>query len=396
MRADVVKARSAAARIILVAALAFAMPARAQNNPSMSADFTSMMGWLSTQIAQGLGFSAGETLDTPHEVLDKRIQPDISFGAGNMPLNKSQFPALQTPALSQLGVENIFPSSVLFPNLSAHLRAGLPWRMDLDIRGADMTTPPNYKISPTATASGHSNSIGFGVRKHFFGGENPMLTMGLNYNHVFGAFDYNTTMAINVNNGLLTGNAAVAGNILWNVNSYGLNAVISQKFGHWTPFVGLGESYVTGSVRTSLNAVGDFEGMTLVSGAASAKPEQFQARMIGGWEWSRSWVNLFTSGEIKAGGVDGGKSFIVQSGISLPFHIGFGGGGGYASSRAVPKTNDDRPRRSRRPESTTVFVPAEPDASSLSGTRVGGARREMFGGPVAHTAEAPPPLIFIQ
>ena len=87
----------------------------AQNasNPSLNTDFTNMMGWMSGQMANGLGFNAGETFDPPKEVTDRRIQTDLSLGIGNLPFNKAAFPQLQTPALQSAGVENFFPSSVL-------------------------------------------------------------------------------------------------------------------------------------------------------------------------------------------------------------------------------------------------------------------------------------------
>src|SRR5882762_2430499 len=125
MRTAPSQARRTAKRLWLAALLGVCVSRPAFANPSMSGDFQNMMEWLSHEMAQGLGFAAGDTFDPPHEVLDKRIQPDLSLGVGHLPLDRSKFPVIQTPALSQLGAANIFPQAVNFPNLAVHLRGGL-------------------------------------------------------------------------------------------------------------------------------------------------------------------------------------------------------------------------------------------------------------------------------
>ena len=110
-------------------------------NPSMSSDFGRMMEWLSHEMAQGLAFNAGSLFDPPHEVKSRRLQPDVSLGIGKMPLDKTKFPQPEVPALQEMNAADIFPDSVMFPNLAMHLRAGLPARMDMSIRMANMTTP---------------------------------------------------------------------------------------------------------------------------------------------------------------------------------------------------------------------------------------------------------------
>lgn len=280
-----------------------------------------MMDWLSGQIAQGLAFNAGSTFDPPHEIHDRRLAPDVSIGVGRMVLNKNSFPAIQTPALQDYHPAGIFPSAVLFPNVAMHLRAGLPGRCDFALRLADMTTPPGYKLSSNATASGQSNSIGLSLRKHFLGGEDePLLTFGLHYNHVYGRFEYRTGFDIQEQGYSAT--SVVNGGVFWNVNSYGINAVLSQNYGSWTPFVGTGANYVTGSVRAHLEADTDTFTIAPAIGESSVRPERFSGRAILGFQWNRSWARLFVNGEIKALSVAAGKTWIAQAGISLPFHIG--------------------------------------------------------------------------
>lgn len=300
--------------------------------PVMSDDFAAMMAWLSQEMAHGLAFNAGSTFDPPYEVKGYRLAPDLSIGVGSMPLDKTKFPVPTTSGLKDANVQAIFPAKVLFPNLTMHLRAALVGRHDFSIRFTDMTTPPNYKISPTATAKGQSNSIGFGVRRHFLGGpETPLISVGANYNHVFGTFKFKTKFNVNTGVGFSADND-IFGTLQWNVKSFGMNAVVSQRFGNWTPFGGLGYSYTTGSVRARLELLSHTFLISPAIGESSRKPEASSARYILGTQWDRSWVHFFTNGEIKAAGVHKGESWIVHAGFLLPFRIGF-------SRKAVKKTS---------------------------------------------------------
>jgi len=335
---------------------------RAQANPSMSDDFERMMKWLSHEMVQGLAFNAGSTFDPPREVRDKRLQPDVSFGLGRMPLDKNRFPKPETQGLKDINASGIFPSAVLFPNLAMHMRMGLPWRSDLALRVADMTTPPGYKVTSTTTGKGQSNSVGFSLRKHLFGNGRPLVSLGVNYNYVFGHFDYKTKFQMEDIEGFSASND-VNGTIRWNVNSYGFNTVVSQTFGTWTPFAGFGYSYLTGSVRARLEAVADTPLILPVVGESSDHPEQSQGRLIVGAQMNRSWVNFFANGEVKAIGIGSGKSWIVHSGISLPFQIG--AKGFYSAKKSakqklesatVYRSKNSGASKSKKQQSDLIFI----------------------------------------
>ncbi|HAM34678.1 MAG TPA: hypothetical protein DEB40_02770 [Elusimicrobia bacterium] len=294
-------------------------------NPSMSSDFGRMTGWLSHELAQGLAFNAGSTFDPPHEVVSRRLQPDISAGVGKMPLNKKKFPEPETPALRDMDASAMFPSAVLFPNLAMHLRAGLPGRMDFSIRIANMTTPSGYHISPTATGQGQSNSIGVGLRRHFFGGpDRPMLGLGANFNHVYGKFFMHSKFNVDNIQGFST-DSDVNGELAWNVSSFGLSAVLSHGYRGWTPFFGYGYNYATGSVRARLEARPNTPLIARIAGESSEHPEQNQGRLIVGLEMDRPWMHFFANGEVKAMGTHAMESWIVHLGAALPFEIGFRG-----------------------------------------------------------------------
>jgi hypothetical protein len=388
----------------LVLLLAFPPLASAQVNPTMSGDFQNMMQWLSHSLAQGLGFFAGESFDPPHEVTDKRIQPDLSLGVGHLPLNKSQFPTLQVQALNQLNLGNVFPEAINFPNLAMHLRGGLPYRMDFAVRGANMTTPPGYQISSGVPAKGQSNSIGVGLRKHFFGGEDPLLSLGVNFNHVYGIFHYNTKFAIDAQG--FNADTAVNGSLQWNVNSAGVNAVVSDTFfgGRVTPFFGFGINRVSGSVSATLQAIPNTPLINQIYGSSAERPEQNQGRLIFGSESNMRYVHMFFNGEVKAIGIGSGKTYIISAGAALPFHIGMGGGAAYSSSRTPSKTRDRfqdtretsgdySPHPSMKEEKATSYAPVPPPWMTMPAEH-----KEIFDGKKGEKAkeETPPQLIFLQ
>lgn len=350
--------------LLLVAPLA----ASAQS-PDLNVDFTTLSQWLSHELAQGLAFNAGSNFDPPKEVKGYYVQPDLSLGVGRMPFNKSELPTLTTPALQdQSGT--LFPDSVLFPNLALHLRIGLPWRGDAYVRFADATTPAGYKISPTIQAKVQSNSYGFGVRQHFFGGGMPMLTLGAHFNHVQGSTYLNGKFGINVDN-VFTDDSDVSGALKWNLNSYGVTAVVSQSFDRWTPFLGMGYNYTSGSVSTSLSLDAHSILVDPINGSASDRPEQNQGREIFGLSYDRSTWSLFANAELKALGALQYRSFIIQFGGALPFDIGRGPAIFYhkrpaetdvstsvRTAAAVPPSAPPAPRSAPPPASRLVPPPA--------------------------------------
>ena len=279
-----------------------------------------MSQWLSDQMAQGLAFNAGENFDPPKEIKGYYLQPDVSFGVGLIPFDKRRFPDMQTPALQNGTGANLFPNSTLFPNLALHLRMGLPWRGDLYVRLADATTPPGYRISPTMTAQVQTNSFGCGIRQHLLGGDYPVLTLGAHYNHVQGYTKLRGTFGISADK--FNANDDFNGNINWSINSFGLTAIVSQSFGRWTPFGGLGYNYATGSTHVDLNLISHTFLVPDVTGQGSDHPEQSQGREILGVSYDRDTWSAFANGELKALGQLQYRSWIIQVGAALPFDIG--------------------------------------------------------------------------
>lgn len=318
-------------------------PAAAGANPSLGQDFRGMTQWLSHELAQGLAFNAGSNFDPPHEVKGYALQPDLSLGIGRMPLSNRDFPVLTVPALNDFGGKNLFPSSVVFPNLALHLRMGLPWRGDVYFRFADATTPSNYKLSPTMTAAVQTNSYGFGLRQHLFGREErPTLTLGAHYNHVKGRVRLKSKFQVNVNSAY-TADSDLDGALDWNLNSYGLTAIVHKAYGAWTPFGGIGYNYATGSARARLELKSQAFGIDDVIAEGSSRPEQSQGRWIFGVEYNKPTWSVFANAEFKALGRLQYRSFIAQVGVALPFQIG--GGPGIIYKKRRGKAAASAPRR---------------------------------------------------
>jgi hypothetical protein len=361
------KRRSAAVAAALW--LCSAAPVRA--NPSLSDDFRGMAQWLSHEMANGLAFNAGSTFDPPREVKGWALQPDVSFGVGGIPFNKQEFPNLTVPALNDQGASNLFPNHVLFPNLALHLRMGLPWRGDAYVRFADATTPPGYKISPTMTAQVQTNSYGAGLRQHFdlWREDLPKVVVGAHYNHVRGRTRLKGTFNINVDSNFKS-DSDFNGDIDWNVNSFGLTAVTYKSYESWTPFLGVGYNYATGSVRSRLELHSHTPLVDPILGEGSDHPEQSQGRWIAGVQYARPTWSAFVNAELKALGQLQYRSWIAQVGVALPFEIG-GGQALIHKKRPEGEVEAPRPARAKaaaepaqprgdkkpqQPQSDTIFV----------------------------------------
>lgn len=334
-----------------------------------------MTQWLSHELAQGLAFNAGSNFDPPKEVRGRFFQPDVSLGVGRMPLNKTNFPDLTVQELRNYGGENLFPNYVNFPNLALHLRCGLPWRGDMYLRFANATTPPGYKISPTMTAAVQTNSYGAGVRRHFLGeDELPTVTVGGHYNHVRGRTTLSGKFNVNVDNSFRA-DSDLNGQLNWNLNSFGLTAVVHKSFGAWTPFGGLGYNYATGSTRARLELKSQTVLIPDIVGEGSERPEQSQGRWIFGAQYARPTWSFFGNAELKALGQLQYRSFVVQFGFALPYEIGRGPAiiykkrrPGADSARGRDAGEDARPAPARRP-ARQAPAPAEPEPAPSSPAR---------------------------
>jgi len=342
-------------RVILIAAAACFPASRAGAQATLSSDFQSIMQWLTAEASEGLAFNAGYTFDPPDELAPRRLQSDLSLAVGVFPLNKSRFPQL-TSALGTLDPQTFLPGSIPFPDLVAHARVGLPDRWDLSLRAADVTLPKGYRLSSETTAQAQNNTFGIDLRRHFWGDGHPLLSVGANFNYLFGRFAFvNHHPTVEPTTGVFITDTNTAF-VRWNVASVGLNGVLSRSHGSFRPFIGLGINRTTGSVRAHLNS--DFDAFLVPnpSGEASAKVDHFQGRLILGSEWHRKHLSYFINSDIKPVGYSALKTFIVSFGVSTPFKADLG------ASKRSPE-----PAPSPKPVPAPSYEPASaPPASTPS------------------------------
>lgn len=296
--------------------------AHAQAAPRMADDFASIMNWLTKGTAEGLGFNAGSSFDPPNEMRPWRLQPDVSLGVGLLPFDKKSFPRMSVQGLEDTKPSNSLPDQMMFPNLTLHMRMGLPGRWDIGTRFANMTTPSNYKLSPTTVGNGQSNTLGFSIRRHFMGGDRPLLSVAGVYNHTFGFFNFSSSeyQQMNVQGSLF--DYKTFGQMEWDVRSFGVNAIASQSFGKWIPFGGFGYNRMIGSVSGKLESQWKGAFPSPAVGQASNSPSEDNGRVILGFQRDGSFFKLFMNTEIKAMGTMAGKSFIISTGLAAPFKIG--------------------------------------------------------------------------
>ncbi|MBI3549560.1 MAG: hypothetical protein HY078_11020 [Elusimicrobia bacterium] len=360
------------ARILAAAAAALSLAgAAAAQNPSMSDDYKHMMQWLTEGVSDGLAFNAGSTFDPPTELKPWHVQPDVSFGVGNFPLDKSNFPKVAVQQLADMHPEKLLPDSVMFPNLTLHARMGLENRWDLSVRGVNMTVPNGYKLTPGTTGEGQSNTLGFSVRKHFYGGDLPLLSVSGNFNHVFGHFNfYNEFKNLELIPGSFV-DSKNHGKMEWSVNSIGVNTVASQSYGVWTPFAGFGLNRMSGSVRGRMESVFNDALIIPVVGEASSTPEEFQGRFIFGTQMDRSRLSMFFNGEVKLLGKSAYRSFVMSVGVVAPFRIGWGATAGRDGDR------DRKDRLASRPTEREEYLDAP---RSAPGRKAYAPHREPWDG----------------
>ncbi|MFA6030639.1 MAG: hypothetical protein WC969_12350 [Elusimicrobiota bacterium] len=293
-------------------------------NPTMSDDFTGIMTWLTKQTAEGLAFNAGSTFDPPNEMKVWRMQPDISFGIGVLPYDKTVFPAMHVQALADKNPGAMLPDKVAFPNLTTHLRLGLPGRMDLGLRLVNVTIPKGYRLSESTKGDGQINTVGVSVRKHFFGGGRPTLSLTGAFNRVYGLFNFrNEFKDVELTPGFIA-SSVNTGRLEWDVRSYGMNATLSQTYGHWTPFFGMGLNHMVGSVYGHLRADWQTPLISPSYGEASGKPEPYQGRLIFGAQHDGAFPSYFVNCEVKAMGTQAFRGFVLMAGVAAPFRIGAG------------------------------------------------------------------------
>lgn len=318
--------RRAAAFTALGLVLARPLPARAQNYPSLSQDFTSIMQWFSGQMVQPLAFNAGDTFPNPLVTKPGRGQIETTIGGGLLPVDNSHFPVLGTPQLNDMGIKNDFPSSTPFGDITSTLRYGLPWDSDLAIRVSNITFPRS-RISSGMEAKAQSNTFGLQLRKFLHCDEGYAFSITGYYQYHTGVIHfYNQFDNIQLpdqNNPELTLSSNNTGSLIWHLQAAGVNLIMSRTFGAWTPYVGAGFNQAYGSLKGELEAQFNTSLTSEALGQASSRPSQSSMRGLFGFNLARSenW-NYFMAGEMLANNAGIGKAINVHVGVMCPIRFG--------------------------------------------------------------------------
>lgn len=346
--------RTPSRALLAAAAVAFASPVLAAGN-SLSDDYSRMMRWLSDEMVDPLAFNAGTTFDPPNELTAFEPSLDLSFGVGILPLDIAKFPTLSNKTLNDRNVSASFPQRVPFPDLTAHVRLGLPGRWDAAARLSN-TTAPTINMTPETKAGGQANNVGVSFRRFFFGTQGrPKLAIGLNANYLWGKFTFSSRYE-DVAMSTLTTDADNEGWMKWSLKSVGLNATVSKKYGPWTPYGGVGFNIADGTHEARLYT--DFTTYLALpsEGRETSRPQDSNVRLLFGTQLERrSGRDLFLSGEVLASGGEG-HSFNVHLGMIIPLR--FGAARERIEKRAVPISDDlrDAPRSLREKEQHLIFI----------------------------------------
>lgn len=287
---------------------------------SMEEDFGRIAQWLSQQTADGLAFHASASFDQPAELGPGEVGLDLTGGLGFLPLDLDALPAMQAPLLQQANVPLLFAETVPFPDATAHLRVGLPGRMDLSTKFSD-TTIPQRNFTERTKGKGQSVVIGGELRKYFIGEGRPLWMVAATADFVQGNFIFfNRFENLSVNKNILL-SSSNKGELEWNIQSYGFKTAVSGHIGDWTPFLGLGYNYNRGSVHADVEANFDSELIGRIAGQASARPDRHLLRVTTGTQWDWGRFSLALNGEMLAIGEGAWENFAMTLGLSIPIRL---------------------------------------------------------------------------
>lgn len=317
-RSPAVLSRQAAAALFAAGLALFpAGSACAAANPALREDFDSMMEWLSNETAEGLSFHSSVAFDPPVELARGAVSVDGNLGVGTLTTEKNTFPRLRVKTLQDLDPEENFSDVTPFPDMTAHLRLGLPARWETGLRLSNMTVP-RHPISSSTEGSGQSNIYGLQVRRHYFGGRSPLLTLSGTVDYLHGGFKfYNGFKDVEVTDTLFL-DSANEGRLSWDIKSAGVAAMASKQYGRWTPYWGAGYHYSRGYVRGRLTSKFNTSLIPPVIGAGTERLRSKQVRVMvgtmreaGGWSWYGAVESLAFNSK-------GGRTFAAHLGFSLP------------------------------------------------------------------------------
>lgn len=197
---------------------------------------------------------------------------------------------------------------------------GLYWLFFAEMMALRLSnmTVPKYQVSQNSQGEGQSNILGLQVRKHLGGGRRPRLSLAASGNLMKGGFKfYNQYKDVEVSDGVFL-DSENTGAIRWKAASVGASAMLSQTYGPWVPFAGLGFHYGRGRVTSNLKAEFKTDLVNPIEGIGTAYLSQGQMRLMLGTQYNRKTMGLYGSMEVLTIGHLPGKALTFHLGASFP------------------------------------------------------------------------------
>ncbi|MBI4249699.1 MAG: hypothetical protein HY611_09365 [Elusimicrobia bacterium] len=291
---------------------------------TLESEFARISKWFSEEAVSGLAFNSASVLAPPVELRPLQLMAAFNLGLGNVPLDTGQFPEFRLQTLREKDIKGGFQSSLPFPDLNAQMRVGLPSRFDAAVKLSFLSTP-KQKPSPDTEAKLHTAALGFEARRHFFGGRFPLCSVTGSANYMAGALVFNSKSSDEIQEGFDL-DSVNSGELAWKIKSLGVNALLSDSFGAWMPFGGVGYSYSQATVRARITNEFQSELLfpTIGEHTAAVNAGQVRAVLGAGYQWG-AW-NLYVTGETVASGRWAGKNSAFHFGLAMPLNLGRQGG----------------------------------------------------------------------
>ncbi|MFH1258794.1 MAG: DUF6588 family protein [Elusimicrobiota bacterium] len=296
---------------------------------AVQADYSTVSGWFSEQLADGLAFHEQGGLALPGSVCSLLgFELGVSGGGSVWNLDVDKFRKLSVKAVDVSSLGGIdLPDKIGAPSLLAHAKIGLPFGLDVGGKGGKITWGLD---NGNARTDIESTVWGVEVRKRLLGGGLtgvvlPDLSVNLSLNTASG-FIKRTEVYEQTTPGIIYGentytqtiNSTTTWRSDWDIKSLGLQAVLSKNFIVVTPFVGVGFYKNMGKVNTAIRTEGNIALTGIptdplsLEGKGDKAPKDTNLRYMAGLEMNITLLKLGISADYSDGMYAGNAVVRIQ------------------------------------------------------------------------------------
>lgn len=292
--------------------LSFSSPAMAD----LASDSQKSAQWFSQELGDLLAFQAASTHFLPGDTVGfPGVEAGIAGGVTAMKLDEDGYRTLSFDTLDSNEAD--LPSAIGAPSGVLHVKAGLPWGLDIGLKGGTARVDADEgdaKIELT------NKIFGIEVRKRLLGGgltgaALPDLSLSLAMDSASG----DITRTERYDAGVQSGGNLVADTTWkseWDLKAVTLRAVISKKVIFLTPFAGVGITKTSGDTETTvtIDEVGGNAGLGDVSSRGTAETDEKTGHLIAGLE-----VAPLPFCRLNLSGLVAKEKFAVSLGLRVQF-----------------------------------------------------------------------------